>query len=161
VSADQLAHEQAIIQLGLGAPQLALGELDRIVAPELRASNRFFHAYVQSLVDGEDGNAFRARVARQDIRYAGDSATLAAADRLAAAEVTGAAFDMLMYWLAAARPGSRPDGGVDVGLELVLQLSEADDAEGKAILLRRLHEVYPTNARIGEELKELEDLSRE
>jgi hypothetical protein len=87
--------------------------------------------------------------------------TLAAAEDLTSAEVLGPALDMYLYWLEGARPRSRPETAVQLGLELVLQLSESDDLETKAMLLRRLHEVYPANAQIAEQLKELEDDSQE
>lgn len=161
VSADQLAREKAILHLGLGEPQLALREFERVVASEARTSNRFLQAYAQSLVEREDGNVFRARMARDSIRYAGDSATLAAAEDLTSAEVLGPALDMFLYWLEGARPGSRPESAVQLGLELVLQLSESDDHETKALLLRRLREIYPTDVQIAEQLKDLEEESQE
>ncbi|GAC1351048.1 MAG: hypothetical protein NVSMB1_00370 [Polyangiales bacterium] len=157
VSTDQLAREKAIIHLGLGEPQWALRAWEGVQAPEARASNRFLQAYAKSLVDGEDGNAFRARMALDRIPYSGDSATLSAAEDLISAEVLGPALDMFLYWLEGAQPGSRPESAVQLGLELVLQLGESDDLEMEALLLRRLREVYPTNAQIAKQLRELEE----
>jgi hypothetical protein len=156
IPADQIAMERAIMLLGLGDPRSALTEL-RKAASGAQGASRFFHAYVQSLADKEDGESFLRRMDREGIKYAGEDAVLKAAEDLTAAEVTYPAVDMLLYWLEGARPGTRPEAAVATGLELVLQLSESDDEDGEAYLLERLHEVYPADEGIRQELKERQE----
>ena len=88
---------------------MTLRELERVSSPEARASNRLLRAYVQALVSGEDGRAFRARMAREGVRYSGEDLSRVAAAELASAEIVGPALDMFQYWLEGAGPGSRPD----------------------------------------------------
>ncbi len=157
VSADQLAREEAIIKLGMDQIPAALAALGRVSAADAKAANRFLHAYIESLRTGEKGAAFRKRMKAENIAYAGASATLAAASDLAAAEVTGPALDMYAYWLEGATPGSLPESAVPLGLELALQLSEADATEARAGLLERMQKVYPKSQQLSEALKDSDE----
>jgi hypothetical protein len=108
------------------------------------------------MADNEAPEAFQSRMRLSGIAYAGNPETLKAARALADAEVLGAAVDMYFYWLEGASPGSRSNDGVATGLELALQLSEADESDMEGLLIRKLRKVYPADPEIAEAFAELE-----
>jgi hypothetical protein len=150
--ADRIAREKAILALGLGDARAAAAALAAF--PSKGTPNHFLAAYLRSLVDNEAEPAFVARLSREGIAYTGDPHTLRAVEHLASAELTPVAVDVLFYYLRDAKPGSLPERGATIGLELALQLSELDRDEGRAALLRELGTRYPCHAKVAEALAE-------
>ena len=154
MSTDERRMERALLHLGLGE----VGEAQRVlgtVSPR-DDGDRFLAAYVDSLVEQQDVEAFLRRLESENVHMGGNAALLALARRLADVEVIAAALDAFLYWLDGIAPGAGPDEGVDLGLNLSLCLSESDAYELRGALLRRLADVYPGHPRLAEELEELE-----
>ncbi len=152
----QLDYEDAIMALGVLDLDTAQRALDAITDPAARAASTFVRGFVESLRREETQAAFVARAATEGVRFAGDPATLTAAETLADAEVTAAATDALLAWLEGSEPRRGDPRGLEVGLELALQLTEMEERELREVLVRELARAYPDDAVVRRELEELE-----
>jgi hypothetical protein len=154
---DRLAWEEALLLVGLGNSQAAAERMERFRASG-PAPYRFLAEYVASLVNEEGGEAFRERMTRAGITYVGEESTLSAANDFASADVLWPAVDLLLYWLDGIQPRAGSERGLEIGREIALQLSEADEFRAHGVVLRRLVAVYPDSEELREELNELEDI---
>ncbi|MBK9000397.1 MAG: hypothetical protein IPM35_32150 [Myxococcales bacterium] len=151
---DALAREHAILELAAAGRTEAIAALSGPdgVAP----SNRFFEAYLRSLVTDEAEPAFLARLARDGIRFRGEAPVLAVVEDLARSQAWAPACDLLFYWMQDASPCSLPEAAVPIALELALQLSEADQDQIRGTLIRKLGKLYPNDARVAEALSAID-----